>query len=42
MGDITINRPAQLGLFAALLAAVVAATLRQLPEIRRYLRIESM
>ncbi len=42
MSDITINRPMQVGLLAAALAAVVAAILKQLPEIQRYLRIESM
>lgn len=42
MSDITINRPVQVGLLAAVLAAVAAAILKQLPEIQRYLRIESM
>jgi hypothetical protein len=42
MSDITITRPAQVGLLAAVLAAVAAAIFKQLPEIQRYLKIESM
>jgi len=42
MSDITINRPVQVGLLVAVLAAVAAAVSKQLPEIQRYLRIESM
>jgi Family of unknown function (DUF6893) len=42
MSDITISRPAQLGVLAAVLAAIAAAILAQLPEIQRYLKIESM
>ncbi len=42
MSDITINRPAQVGLLVAVFAAIAAVILKQLPEIQRYLRIESM
>lgn len=42
MSEITISRPVQLGLLSALLAGAVAAIAAQLPEIRRYLKIESM
>lgn len=42
MSDITISRPAQVGLLAVVLGGIAAAVLKQLPEIQRYLRIESM
>jgi len=42
MRDITISRPAQVGLLLAVLAAVAAITAAQLPELERYLRIRSM
>ncbi|HEY2768901.1 MAG TPA: hypothetical protein VGI76_11640 [Solirubrobacteraceae bacterium] len=42
MSDITITRPAQAGMLLAIIAAVAAAAVAQLPELRRYLKIRSM
>jgi hypothetical protein len=42
MHEITISRPAQVGLVLTLLAALTAVVVAQLPEIERYLRIRSM
>jgi len=42
MSDITISRPAQVGLLLVLVAAIAALTAAQLPEIKRYLKIRLM
>jgi hypothetical protein len=42
MSDIRVSRPVQLGLLAAILAAIAAITAAQLPELQRYLKIRSM
>jgi hypothetical protein len=42
MSDITITRPVQAGLLLAILAALTALTVKQLPELQRYLKIRSM
>jgi hypothetical protein len=42
MSDITISRPAQMGLLLATVAAIGALLATQLPEIQRYLKIRSM
>jgi hypothetical protein len=42
MSDITITRPMQLTLLAAIIGAIAAAVVVQLPELRRYLKIEAM
>jgi hypothetical protein len=42
MSDITITRPMQVGLLLAILAAIGALTVPQLPELQRYLKIRSM
>lgn len=42
MSDITISRPAQVGLLLAVVAAIGALIATQLPEIQRYLKIRSM
>jgi hypothetical protein len=42
MKDIRISPPAQLLFMLALIAAITAGVVIQLPEIRRYLRIRSM
>lgn len=40
--DITISRPAQVGLLLAIVGAITALVVTQLPEIQRYLKIRSM
>lgn len=40
--DITISRPAQVGLLLVIVAAIAALVATQLPEIQRYLKIRSM
>jgi hypothetical protein len=42
MNDIRITPAAQLALLLALLGAVAAVVLPQLPEIRRYLKVRQM
>jgi hypothetical protein len=42
MNDIRITPAAQLALLLALLGAVVAIVLPQLPEIQRYLKVRQM
>jgi hypothetical protein len=42
MSDITISRPAQVGLLLAILGAIGSVAAKQLPEIQRYLKIRSM
>ncbi len=42
MSDITISRPAQVGLLLATLAAIGSLLAKQVPEIQRYLKIRSM
>jgi Family of unknown function (DUF6893) len=42
MNDIRITPAAQLALLLALLGAVVAVVLPQLPEIQRYLKVRQM
>ncbi len=42
MSDITISRSAQAALLLAVLGAIGALVVAQLPEIQRYLKIRSM
>jgi hypothetical protein len=42
MSDITISRPAQIGLALAIVGAIGSIAAKQLPEIQRYLKIRSM
>jgi hypothetical protein len=42
MSDITISRPVQIGALLAILGAIAALTVAQLPELQRYLKIRSM
>lgn len=40
--DITISRPMQVVLLLAIVGAIAALVVTQLPEIQRYLKIRSM
>jgi hypothetical protein len=42
MSDITVSRPAQIGLLLTVVAAIGSIAAKQLPEIQRYLKIRSM
>lgn len=42
MSDITITRPAQVGLLLAILLLIGAAGMAQLPELQRYMKMRSM
>ncbi len=42
MSDITITRSAQVGFLLAILIAIGAAGMAQLPELQRYLKMRAM